>query len=108
MCIANLTPEESLDLVLRVILSGLNADEALASVVLDDERGGEVNKSIGIAVAVVAAVLFAVATAPVAGGSPAYLNINGCVIEPSANCERANLRGANLRGAVLTDVRGLL
>ena len=71
------------------------------------------NKSIGIAVAVVAAVLFAVATAPVAGGSMAYLNINGCVIEPSANCERANLRGANLtsanlRDAVLTDVRGLL
>ena len=59
------------------------------------------NKSIGIAVAVVAAVLFAVATAPVAGGSPAYLNINGCVIEPSANCERANLRGANLHGANL-------
>ena len=35
--IENLTPEESLDLVLRVILSGLDDDDDLASVALDDD-----------------------------------------------------------------------
>ena len=39
--IDDLTPEESLDIVLRVILSGLDDDKALANVVLDDELGAK-------------------------------------------------------------------